>query len=160
MKDCIFCKIYETNQDIIYEDEYFFAQFDKFPVNPGHAEVIPKRHITSLLDSTNQEMINLKSSISKVENVIENANFNKIYEKFIEENLNPQSVKFCRKMLNHIGINKIPEGYNIGINEGRAAGRTIDHLHIHIIPRFWGDVEDPIGGVRYVIQGMGNYKKL
>jgi diadenosine tetraphosphate (Ap4A) HIT family hydrolase len=52
-----------------------------------------------------------------------------------------------------------PKGYNIGINEGRAAGRTIDHLHIHLIPRYEGDMEDPTGGVRHVIPEKGNYKK-
>ncbi|MFI9584479.1 HIT family protein [Streptomyces sp. NPDC052236] len=41
-----------------------------------------------------------------------------------------------------------PDGYTIGINEGRAAGRTVDHLHIHLIPRHFGDVEDPRGGIR------------
>ncbi|GAA3460566.1 HIT family protein [Saccharothrix longispora] len=46
-----------------------------------------------------------------------------------------------------------PAGYTIGINEGRAAGRTIDHLHIHLIPRYEGDVSDPRGGVRHVLPG-------
>lgn len=41
-----------------------------------------------------------------------------------------------------------PDGYTIGINEGRAAGRSIDHLHIHLIPRYVGDVPDPRGGIR------------
>ncbi|QFU85876.1 HIT family protein [Amycolatopsis sp. YIM 10] len=46
-----------------------------------------------------------------------------------------------------------PAGYTIGVNEGRAAGRTIDHLHIHLIPRHEGDVPDPRGGVRGVLPG-------
>ena len=41
-----------------------------------------------------------------------------------------------------------PDGFTIGVNEGRAAGRTVDHLHIHVIPRHFGDVEDPRGGIR------------
>ncbi|MEV5703865.1 HIT family protein [Actinoallomurus sp. NPDC052274] len=41
-----------------------------------------------------------------------------------------------------------PDGYTIGINEGTAAGRSIDHLHIHLIPRHEGDVADPRGGIR------------
>lgn len=41
-----------------------------------------------------------------------------------------------------------PKGYTIAVNDGRAAGRTIDHLHIHIVPRYEGDVEDPRGGIR------------
>lgn len=46
-----------------------------------------------------------------------------------------------------------PDGYTIGVNEGRAAGRTVDHLHIHLIPRHDGDVADPRGGVRHVLPG-------
>lgn len=41
-----------------------------------------------------------------------------------------------------------PAGYTIAVNDGRAAGRTVDHLHIHIVPRYEGDVEDPRGGIR------------
>ena len=48
-------------------------------------------------------------------------------------------------------------GYNIGINSGKAAGQTIPHLHIHFIPRREGDVDDPQGGVRHTIPGMGHY---
>lgn len=51
----------------------------------------------------------------------------------------------------------IPDGYNIGINVGAAGGQTIFHLHVHIIPRFQGDMEDPRGGVRHVIPSKGNY---
>ena len=44
-----------------------------------------------------------------------------------------------------------PVGYNIGLNEGKSAGQTIEHLHVHLIPRYEGDIEDPTGGVRGVI---------
>ena len=50
-----------------------------------------------------------------------------------------------------------PDGYNIGLNVRRAAGQTIDHVHIHVIPRYKGDMEDPTGGVRHVIPGKGKY---
>ncbi|MFC1526220.1 DEAD/DEAH box helicase family protein [Candidatus Latescibacterota bacterium] len=50
-----------------------------------------------------------------------------------------------------------PAGYNIGINEGQAAGQTVQHLHIHLIPRYAGDVPDPTGGVRFVIPERANY---
>ncbi|MEU6406246.1 HIT family protein [Streptomyces sp. NPDC046985] len=43
------------------------------------------------------------------------------------------------------------DGFTIGVNEGRAAGRTVDHLHIHVIPRRFGDVEDPRGGIRRAV---------
>jgi diadenosine tetraphosphate (Ap4A) HIT family hydrolase len=44
-----------------------------------------------------------------------------------------------------------PAGYNIGINDGTAAGQTVPHLHIHLIPRYSGDLNDPRGGVRWVL---------
>ena len=50
-----------------------------------------------------------------------------------------------------------PDGYNIGINVGEAAGQTVMHLHVHLIPRFVGDMDDPRGGVRHVIPWKGNY---
>ena len=50
-----------------------------------------------------------------------------------------------------------PDGYNIGINDGAAAGQTVPHLHIHLIPRFNGDIADPRGGVRWVIPEKADY---
>jgi len=50
-----------------------------------------------------------------------------------------------------------PDGYNIGINCGEAAGQTIFHVHIHLIPRFSGDVSNPRGGVRGVIDCKCDY---
>lgn len=54
----------------------------------------------------------------------------------------------------HLGHEHPADGYTIGVNEGRAAGRTIDHVHIHLIPRRFGDVPDPRGGVRGVVPGI------
>ena len=50
-----------------------------------------------------------------------------------------------------------PHGYNIGINDGAAAGQTVPHLHMHLIPRYVGDVADPRGGVRWVIAEKADY---
>lgn len=50
-----------------------------------------------------------------------------------------------------------PDGYNIGINDGEAAGQTVPHLHIHLIPRYFGDIPDPRGGIRWVIPSKANY---
>ena len=50
-----------------------------------------------------------------------------------------------------------PQGYNIGINDGAAAGQTVPHLHLHLIPRFEGDLPDPRGGVRWVIPEKAKY---
>jgi len=50
-----------------------------------------------------------------------------------------------------------PDGFNIGINDGPAAGQTVPHLHIHLIPRYQGDLPDPRGGVRWVIPDKADY---
>lgn len=50
-----------------------------------------------------------------------------------------------------------PQGYNIGINDGPAAGQTVPHLHIHLIPRYTDDVPDPRGGIRWVIPEKAKY---
>lgn len=50
-----------------------------------------------------------------------------------------------------------PDGFNIGINDGPAAGQTVPHLHIHLIPRFTGDRADPRGGVRWIIPEKADY---
>ncbi len=52
-----------------------------------------------------------------------------------------------------------PDGYNVGFNVGEAAGQTVMHLHVHVIPRYRGDMDDPRGGVRYAIPWKGNYKR-
>ena len=50
-----------------------------------------------------------------------------------------------------------PAGYNIGINDGAAAGQTVPHLHIHLIPRYVGDRDDPRGGGRWVLPDKAAY---
>jgi diadenosine tetraphosphate (Ap4A) HIT family hydrolase len=50
-----------------------------------------------------------------------------------------------------------PDAYNVGINDGPAAGQTVPHLHVHLIPRYDGDREDPRGGVRWIIPEKADY---
>lgn len=59
-----------------------------------------------------------------------------------------QLIDKCKKFLDE---QFKPDGYNIGINCGQAAGQTVMHLHVHLIPRYTGDIENPRGGVRGVI---------
>lgn len=98
---------------------------DAFPVSAGHTLVIPRRHVTSFFELTEDEV-------------------KAVYE-------------LLRQMKDQLDQNLRPGGYNIGVNVGVVAGQTIDHVHIHLIPRYSGDVADPIGGVRNVIPGKGRY---
>ena len=51
-----------------------------------------------------------------------------------------------------------PAAYNVGVNDGAAAGQTVMHLHVHLIPRYPGDREDPRGGVRWVLPEKAAYR--
>jgi len=62
-----------------------------------------------------------------------------------------------RIMKAKIDADYTPDGYNIGINNGVAAGQTIMHLHVHVIPRYSGDCDNPRGGVRGVIPSKQKY---
>ena len=58
----------------------------------------------------------------------------------------------------HLDEKYSPDGYNIGCNNGLSAGQSVFHLHIHIIPRYKGDVENPKGGVRWVVPEKSQYQ--
>jgi diadenosine tetraphosphate (Ap4A) HIT family hydrolase len=122
-KDCIFCNLkwFET----IYENDACVAVYDKYPVNPGHVLVIPKRHIETCFDLKPYEVEKMYYAVMKAKEEIEK--------------------KFS------------PDGYNIGFNCGESGGQTINHCHMHIIPRYKGDVENPRGGIRGVIPNKKEY---
>lgn len=64
------------------------------------------------------------------------------------------AVRYGKQMV----IEKVWDGFNIGLNAEKAAGQTVMWPHIHLIPRRNGDVVDPVGGVRNTIPGKGNYR--
>lgn len=73
-------------------------------------------------------------------------------------NLEKQDLyELMEKMKKYLDKTLSPDGYNIGINVGEAAGQTVMHVHMHLIPRYKGDIENPRGGVRGVIPGKMNY---
>ena len=75
--------------------------------------------------------------------------------------LTPEEINACMELITEerkrLDEELKPDGYNIGINVGPAAGQSIFHVHIHVIPRYKGDVENPQGGVRHVIPKKGHY---
>lgn len=124
--ECLFCRFDDPAANtIIEESELAFARWDNFPASNGHAEVVPKRHVESYFDLTEEEVLSLHSLAKTAKRVIDERHR--------------------------------PDGYNIGVNEGESAGRTIHHVHIHLIPRYAGDVPEPRGGIRHIIPGKGSY---
>ena len=120
---CPFCS--PAPERVFHEGDSVFAMWDGFPVNPGHALIIPRRHIGSWFDATDQEQAEILAMVSRVREAIE--------------------------------AEHAPNGYNMGINDGEAAGQTVGHLHLHVIPRYEGDVPDPRGGIRWVIPERACY---
>ncbi|MBU3202051.1 HIT family protein [Clostridium estertheticum] len=72
-----------------------------------------------------------------------------------------EEIKAIYKLMHEVkemfDIQYEPAGYNIGINVGKYAGQTINHLHVHLIPRYIGDVDDPRGGVRNLKKSLVEY---
>jgi diadenosine tetraphosphate (Ap4A) HIT family hydrolase len=72
----------------------------------------------------------------------------------VEDIVNLTREEFCslhfviQEMVKHMEVELRADGYNIGVNCGEAAGQTLSHLHIHLVPRHFGDVKDPRGGIR------------
>lgn len=122
--NCPFCKA-ESERELIASSSLSVAFYDGFPVSPGHALIIPKRHVASFFDLSKEEQQDLLNLADMVKRIVE--------ERY------------------H------PDGYNIGINVGEAAGQSIFHVHMHLIPRYQGDVPNPRGGVRGVIPSKQNY---
>jgi len=99
----------------------------------------------------------LYQALKETVKIVEKEDFETFYKNALVSSIDEKANKFYSRMLSHAGIKKKPQGYNIGLNEGEAAGRTIHHLHIHIIPRYYGDIPDPRGGIRNIIPELGKY---
>jgi len=63
----------------------------------------------------------------------------------------------AREIRNRLQAELSPDGFNIGLNDGETAGQTVPHAHVHVIPRYRGDVPDPRGGVRWIIPDRAVY---
>jgi superfamily II DNA or RNA helicase/diadenosine tetraphosphate (Ap4A) HIT family hydrolase/HKD family nuclease len=108
-------------------NELAFALADGFPVSPGHTLVVTRRLVPTWFDATPAEQAALLALVNDV-------------RQLLDQTLHPK-----------------PDGYNVGFNSGAAAGQTVPHVHVHVIPRYHGDVPDPRGGVRAVIPQLANY---
>ena len=113
---------------ILAEDTLFVVASDKYPISPGHSLIIVKRVVTRFQELTAEEKARL---MARVDCCIAH----------LERTLRPR-----------------PDGFNVGLNDGAAAGQTIPQLHVHVIPRYEGDVPDPRGGIRWVVPDKANLK--
>jgi superfamily II DNA or RNA helicase/diadenosine tetraphosphate (Ap4A) HIT family hydrolase/HKD family nuclease/SOS-response transcriptional repressor LexA len=113
--------------DWLCSNDLTFAIFDGFPVSPGHVLVTTRRIVETWFDATDGEQAALMALVKEA-------------KRLLDLRLSPQ-----------------PDGYNVGFNSGAASGQTVPHVHIHVIPRYHGDMPDPRGGVRHVIPDKGNY---
>jgi diadenosine tetraphosphate (Ap4A) HIT family hydrolase len=77
--------------------------------------------------------------------------------------LSPEEMLACLELVaaerNNLNAELSPDGYNVGVNVGRAAGQSIFHVHIHLIPRYEGDHPNPQGGVRHVLPWKAHYQR-
>jgi diadenosine tetraphosphate (Ap4A) HIT family hydrolase len=77
--------------------------------------------------------------------------------------LSPAEMLACMELVaaerNNLNAELSPDGYNVGVNVGRAAGQSIFHVHIHLIPRYEGDHPNPQGGVRHVLPWKAHYQR-
>ncbi len=122
MDRCIFC---EPEREIVAQNARAIAVFDSFPVSPGHALILPRRHVVTIWDLDADEYADCFALARDLRPILE-ARFH-------------------------------PDGFNVGANCGEAAGQSVRHAHIHVIPRYKGDTPNPRGGVRHVIPLKGNY---
>jgi ATP adenylyltransferase len=120
---CPFCNPDPTQ--VFLESDLILGLWDKYPVSPGHALLIPKRHVADWFEATTEEQHALTDALTTARKTIQEKHQ--------------------------------PDGFNIGINCGEPAGQTIFHLHIHLIPRYKGDQDDPRGGVRNIFPAKARY---
>jgi histidine triad (HIT) family protein len=153
--DCIFCGTNELAEKSVFQEyEDFSLILDPKPVSFGHIIIVPGRHIEKIDDLDTKEVEALLKRISEAKEF--SRDLEKVRDKYFEI-LKAGDERSEEVVKSVIGNERTPDGFNIGVNDGEAAGQTIDHLHIHVIPRFEEDVEDPEGGVRNVIPEKGEY---
>ena len=102
---------------------------DAFPVSPGHTLICPRRHFADLFHATPAEMAEIWQALSQA----------------------------AADLSAGTSGQPKPDGYNVGVNVGAAAGQTIMHLHLHLIPRYVGDQSEPRGGIRRIIPERADY---
>lgn len=159
---CYFCTVSRGEADpFVFENRSFIGIFDTNPVNPGHALVIPRRHVASIFDLNEAEQADYFDAIKGVKQVIETTDMAKLYREMQQRDyLQGRPMSHIETVLQLPFLGQQPDAFTVGNNDGREAGRSIDHLHVIVLPRYAGDVEDPRGGIRNVIKERAQYQRL
>ena len=159
--DCYFCRVSIGEADpFIFENRSFVGVFDTNPVNPGHALIIPRRHVVSLFDLNADEQTDYFDAIRGVKSIIETTDLADLYREMLGRYyLKDRPKGHIEEVLELDFLGKKPDAYTVGNNDGREAGRSIDHLHVILLPRYAGDVENPRGGIRNVIPSRAHYQR-
>jgi diadenosine tetraphosphate (Ap4A) HIT family hydrolase len=143
---CPFCL--PDDSKIILSNDHAIAIYDGYPVTPGHTLIVPKRHIASFFEATKEEQAAMLDLLAEMRERLKSLPTS-LSEREGENHHQP--------LFDKVGSLSVPDGFNIGINDGVAAGQTVMHLHIHLIPRYAGDTEDPRGGVRWIMPKKAQY---
>lgn len=153
---CLFCQE-SFRLEKLFSNQHFFAVADGSPVNPGHLLIIPYRHVEDYFSLNTEEAASLYDMLNQGK---AHCRDEQIRQGYLRTLTNQQGRDKSKQFISSAIENwdKKITGYNIGINNGLSAGQTVFHLHVHLIPRFNGDVANPTGGVRFVIPSRGNYR--
>ncbi len=150
MDDCYFCRVIATKpKKMFFNHENFIALWDGNPLVPGHALITPKRHVQYIEQLTDVEISELMPLARQLSKIIRATNLEDTYVNLLDDQTNEMSRDYFQNCLDKVReYNRPPEAFNFGINDGPEAGQSVHHVHLHVIPRWAGDVENPKGGIR------------
>jgi histidine triad (HIT) family protein len=122
--------------------------------------VIPKRHVASVFELNETEQADYFDALRGVKQAVEGTDLKDLYQEMMTRDyLRDRPLDQIEAVLELPFLGNSPDAYTVGNNDGRAAGRSIDHLHVIVLPRYEGDVENPRGGIRNVIPDRAHYKR-
>lgn len=156
---CVFCDERDKNENTIMETESWRARWDLYPITPGHVEVIPKRHVQYFEQLTDEETDTMMRFAREVMGRIRSTDLTALYTDLLPDT-NEKNRQLQEAALSALSKRPgQPQAFNFGINDGPEAGQSVHHLHLHLMPRWAGDIENPRGGVRNIFPN-DSYKDL